>query len=390
MDRQPHVGHTELGDDRPVGQLDQRVDDRLRMHDHVDRRRRRPEQPVRLDHLEALVHERRRVDGDLAAPSARSGGCSASVDGDAGQRPRRSGVGRARPRRSGSLRRASEGSRRCRHWWMALCSLSTGSTSTPWARARSITSRPAIHQHFLVGQRDPLAGANRGDDRYDTAMARRRAEHRVDAVAGHQIDQRLRSGGAQVEVSLGPGRQLRPECVAGGVGGHDGGAGPVALDLQRQRGGAGAGEADHLQAIRVRVDDGQRAVTDRAGRAEDREAGSGAAGIGLETGALEEGVVVVEEEHAVGREHEQQRVDAIEDAAVAGDQARRILDAAGALQQRRKRGPSAATGPSSAWSADASSTCRKRPGRRLRRPLPSTAWRRPGSSSAPTRSRTGS
>ena len=43
------------------------MDDRLRMHDDVDALVRRAEQVVGLDDLQALVHERRRVDADLAA-----------------------------------------------------------------------------------------------------------------------------------------------------------------------------------------------------------------------------------------------------------------------------------------------------------------------------------
>ena len=43
------------------------MDDRLRVHDDVDAVVRRAEQVVGLDDLEALVHQRRRVDGDLAA-----------------------------------------------------------------------------------------------------------------------------------------------------------------------------------------------------------------------------------------------------------------------------------------------------------------------------------
>ena len=43
------------------------MDDRLRVHDDVDALVRRPEQVVGLDQLEALVHQRRRVDRDLAA-----------------------------------------------------------------------------------------------------------------------------------------------------------------------------------------------------------------------------------------------------------------------------------------------------------------------------------
>ena len=41
LNRQPHVGDAKLRDDRPVAELDHRVDDRLRVHDHVDRARRR-------------------------------------------------------------------------------------------------------------------------------------------------------------------------------------------------------------------------------------------------------------------------------------------------------------------------------------------------------------
>jgi hypothetical protein len=57
----------EVGERRSVAEGDEGVDDRLRVHDHVDALVRRPEQVVGLDDLEALVHQRRRVDGDLGA-----------------------------------------------------------------------------------------------------------------------------------------------------------------------------------------------------------------------------------------------------------------------------------------------------------------------------------
>jgi hypothetical protein len=43
------------------------VHDRLRVHDDFDAVEVDTEQLVRLDHFEALVHERRRVDRDLGA-----------------------------------------------------------------------------------------------------------------------------------------------------------------------------------------------------------------------------------------------------------------------------------------------------------------------------------
>ena len=66
-DRHPHVGVPEVRERGAVAEPDERVHDRLRVHDDVDPVVRRAEQPVRLDHLEALVHQRRRVDRDLAA-----------------------------------------------------------------------------------------------------------------------------------------------------------------------------------------------------------------------------------------------------------------------------------------------------------------------------------
>ena len=51
----------------PSASCDEAVDQRLRVHDHVDALVRRAEQVVGLHHLQALVHQRRRVDRDLAA-----------------------------------------------------------------------------------------------------------------------------------------------------------------------------------------------------------------------------------------------------------------------------------------------------------------------------------
>ena len=56
-----------MGQRGAVVQLDQGVDDRLGMHDDVDLLVAHPEQMVGLDQLEPLVHQRGRVDRDLAA-----------------------------------------------------------------------------------------------------------------------------------------------------------------------------------------------------------------------------------------------------------------------------------------------------------------------------------
>ena len=65
LDGQPHVGRRHLGGHAAVSELGDPVDDGLGVHDHVDQVVVEPEQVVRLDHLQTLVHERCRVDGDL-------------------------------------------------------------------------------------------------------------------------------------------------------------------------------------------------------------------------------------------------------------------------------------------------------------------------------------
>ena len=60
-----HIGNPQLGDHRTIFELNHRMDHRLRMHLNLYLFRCKPEQPLRLDHLEPLVHHRRRIDRDL-------------------------------------------------------------------------------------------------------------------------------------------------------------------------------------------------------------------------------------------------------------------------------------------------------------------------------------
>ena len=67
LDGDAHVGEPELGLLRAVHELDERVDEALGVDDDVDVLVGDIVEPVRLDDLQALVHERGRVDGDLGA-----------------------------------------------------------------------------------------------------------------------------------------------------------------------------------------------------------------------------------------------------------------------------------------------------------------------------------
>ena len=94
-------------------------------------------------------------------------------------------LSRARPRNGPPdavriSRRSSLGERPCRHWWMALCSLSTGRIAHA-APPRRIHHQPAgHHQHFLVGERDGLAARRspRAPPRAPRCRTRRRARCR--------------------------------------------------------------------------------------------------------------------------------------------------------------------------------------------------------------------
>ena len=59
QDREFHIRQSELGDDRAVLELDERVNDGLRVDDDPDLVVGNIEQPVRLDHFETLVHQGR-------------------------------------------------------------------------------------------------------------------------------------------------------------------------------------------------------------------------------------------------------------------------------------------------------------------------------------------
>ena len=60
LDRQPHVGGRHLGAEAAVAELRERVHLPLGVDQDVDLRVLQIEQVMRLDHLEALVHQGRR------------------------------------------------------------------------------------------------------------------------------------------------------------------------------------------------------------------------------------------------------------------------------------------------------------------------------------------
>src|SRR5689334_6559047 len=66
-DGQLHTWYAKLREHTAVNELDERVNDALRMDNYLDPIVRQPEQEMGFDHLERLVRERGTVDGDFAA-----------------------------------------------------------------------------------------------------------------------------------------------------------------------------------------------------------------------------------------------------------------------------------------------------------------------------------
>ena len=140
-DRHPHVRRAELGQHRAVAIAHHRMDHRLRMDDDLDLLRRQPEQQVRLDQLEALVHHGGRIDRDLGAhvPVGMGQRLLRRGLGHVGQRPvaeRPAGRRQDQPVDGVALAAARS------TWKIALCSESTGSSAPPDSRSpRSAAGR---------------------------------------------------------------------------------------------------------------------------------------------------------------------------------------------------------------------------------------------------------
>ncbi len=140
-------GAAQLRQHRAVHVLDQRVHDALRVHEDLDLRGRHAEQQARLDQLQPLVHQGRRIDRDLAAHvpvRMRTGPpgvalASASARQCRGRVRRRRSAAAAQPGGATPVRVPGG-----RHWKIALCSLSIGSSVAPErAPPRSAAVRPS-------------------------------------------------------------------------------------------------------------------------------------------------------------------------------------------------------------------------------------------------------
>ena len=158
-DRNRHVRNRHLRDHRAVDHLDHRMDDALRMNHDGDLLGRQIEQPVRLDHFEPLVHQGRGIDRDLAAhPPGRmierlgDGYRCETIGRKAEKRTARRGQNDALERGAAASFEALEN--------RVVLAIDRQQAYAALAhRGRHHLARD--DQHFLVGERDILAGLDR-------------------------------------------------------------------------------------------------------------------------------------------------------------------------------------------------------------------------------------
>ncbi len=212
------------------------------------------EQVAGLDQFEALVHQRRGIDRDLAAHAPVGMG-----DGLLGRHRCKVFVRRVQERaaRGGQhdrvLRQAA--ARRQywpggRHWKTALCSLSIGRIRAPERPRRIDQQRACQDQRLLVGKQQLLAGSRRRKGRCETGRTddcrhhELRLRQRCDRDQGLGTGQHARAAGAAAET------RREPRC--GGAIEQRRVAGPETQAL-RERGAsslARAASANHTESVR--------------------------------------------------------------------------------------------------------------------------------------------
>ena len=152
-----------------VAEADEAVDDGARVHDDVDLLVRDVEEEVRLDQLQALVRERRRVDRDLR-PHRPGRVRECLVHAHCFELRERSVSERAAG--SGEDERVDGlGARPSRHWKTAECSLSTGSSSASAPLPGGDREIACGDEALLVRERERDAALERPQGRADAGEA---------------------------------------------------------------------------------------------------------------------------------------------------------------------------------------------------------------------------
>ena len=205
-----------------------------------------------------------------------------------------------------------------------------GRRASASARGERHDQVAAGDERLLVGGRDDLAGPQRGEHRPEADDAARGDDDEVDVVPRRESLERVRVRGRRAVPAGSSSRAAASASASATTRGRTAPAGREGLGVatggQRRRPGRRPGRA---------AQDVERLAADRPGRAEQRDADrrrrrdSGAPA----PGAAPSGRDDTRYPNTTGR-REQERVDAVEDAAVARDERARVLGAGRPLEHR--------------------------------------------------------
>ena len=200
LDGKSHIRGAQLGLEGAVDEPDGGVNDALRVDHHLDRVVVDIVQPVRLDHLQALVRERRRVDRDLRAHRPRRV-AEGLLRADRGE-VRRARRGTGRRTRSGPARRRSPSTPRrgtarspnapSRSGGARRAGSRTGPAGgraprpPPASRASGMTRCPPATSVSLFAVATTLPARSAAIDRPEADDAAGPDDHQVDVFAGRQ------------------------------------------------------------------------------------------------------------------------------------------------------------------------------------------------------------
>jgi hypothetical protein len=249
-----------------VGKFDGGVHDALRVHRDADALGRHVKEPARLDHFEALVHERRGIDADLAAHVPLG-----MRDGLLGRDVRKVPAAAERPARSGEQDRGAA----ALLFGSALQALENRAVLAVDGQERRARLAHGAHQEpaaaddaFLVGKKEPLARAGRGKGERHARGADHRLHDGVRLRVARELGNRLRAArDVNARETL---RLKRRGEFAGlrGVGDRRARRTEAPARLGELLDARASGERMHAKALRMARDDVERAAPDAARGAE--------------------------------------------------------------------------------------------------------------------------
>ena len=263
MNGQPHVGHAQLGLHAAIHELHATVHDALWVDEHFNLRGLHAKQPFGLNHLEAFIHQRCRVDSDFIA-HAPSGMFQGVGSGDVLQLPGgevAKGPARAREQdlldaRIGIAHKALEDGA------VLAVDGKDGHVVLPGEVADELAGD---NQGFFIGQAYLFPGLDGVDGGQQARKSYHCGQHHID---GAGCDNLLQCGGSGIHLDVGcVGQQRLQGLVACLVGDDHGGRLKLACLLRQQFHLSMSGETIDFVAVAMLTNNVERLRANATGAA---------------------------------------------------------------------------------------------------------------------------